>query len=200
MRAEPAAVPRLLLRAEGLPPAHLAGCRSLLAAFRPGLKTAEDEGGLSAAPCLRARRDENGAYTVSYFTAGADEPQQTFTLSAADCAHIASFPRAGREDTGQILLKRAVSGLMTALTGRVLPWGILVGVRPGKLADIMTERGWPPEEQAALLTGVYGVRPDKAALLLETAERQRPFFAHRRDNPSRAALYIAIPFCPSRCV
>jgi oxygen-independent coproporphyrinogen-3 oxidase len=35
---------------------------------------------------------------------------------------------------------------------------------------------------------------------LETAERQRPFFALWRGNPSRAALYIAIPFCPSRCV
>lgn len=77
------------------------------------------------------------------------------------------------------------------------PWGILTGVRPAKLVHSLLDRGFSQEEVRHLLREVYGVLPDKIALLLEVIAEQRPHFHSTPNNP--VSIYLGIPFCPTRC-
>lgn len=76
-------------------------------------------------------------------------------------------------------------------------WGILTGVRPAKLVGQIRSRGMDEAQTLAYLQSHYLVTPEKAALALETAERERQITENNR--PEDCSLYISIPFCPSRC-
>lgn len=78
------------------------------------------------------------------------------------------------------------------------PWGILHGVRPTKIVHKYIDRGMESAQMTAKLEGDYGLRADKAALLVEVAQRQRPFLA--QCAPRKVGVYIGIPFCLSRCL
>lgn len=78
------------------------------------------------------------------------------------------------------------------------PWGILHGIRPSKIVHSHIDQGM---ERAAIIRRLendYAVRPDKAALLTDTAFRQRPFL--EASAPDTVGIYIGIPFCLSRCL
>lgn len=84
------------------------------------------------------------------------------------------------------------------LGAQAAPWGILHGVRPTKIAHKYIDRGLTAAQMTAKLAADYGLRADKAALLVEVAQRQRPFLA--RLAPRKVGVYIGIPFCLSRCL
>ena len=84
-----------------------------------------------------------------------------------------------------------------ALTGAQLPWGMLTGVRPDKPATAALLAGKTPEAARELLEQVYYVRPERAALAVETA--QAAVAAARRLEPRDLDVYVGIPFCPTRC-
>ena len=77
------------------------------------------------------------------------------------------------------------------------PWGILVGVRPTKLAHRLIDRGFSREQITSLLTDVYAVAESRQELLLDVVEKQRRFFLSDVNNP--VSVYVGIPFCPTRC-
>ena len=84
-----------------------------------------------------------------------------------------------------------------ALTGNTPPWGMLTGVRPDKLVTQALNEGKTPDEARALLETDYCVSHGRAALALETGTAA--FEAARDLDPRDIAVYIGIPFCPTRC-
>lgn len=74
------------------------------------------------------------------------------------------------------------------------PWGWLTGIRPAKLMSrLLAEM----DETEALIQmrELYDVSPRRAELALCAALAERRV----KIKPNDAALYIGIPFCPSRC-
>ena len=76
-------------------------------------------------------------------------------------------------------------------------WGALTGIRPGKLATNLLEQGVTPAGARGILQREYFVSPERAALCLETAAAGLE--VKRALGPRDIALYIGIPFCPTRC-
>jgi len=77
------------------------------------------------------------------------------------------------------------------------PWGTLTGIRPAKVAEKLIHRLGSLEAVADTLINEYRVMPDKAALCIETA--QAALRVKETLAPRDVALYIGIPFCPTRC-
>lgn len=94
-------------------------------------------------------------------------------------------------------LKQAFYRAGTALLGRELPWGSLTGVRPVKLPTRAMLAGKTPKQAEKELREVYHVSPPRAALAAECA--QAALEVNRGLAPDGLALYIGIPFCPTRC-
>lgn len=81
--------------------------------------------------------------------------------------------------------------------GREPPWGALTGVRPVKLPTKWLLAGDSPEQAKARLMGVYHVSGARAELALECAQAA---LAVKNALPPRSqAIYVGIPFCPTRC-
>jgi len=83
------------------------------------------------------------------------------------------------------------------LTGGKPPWGMLTGVRPDKLVTQALSEGKSPAAARELLEQIYYVTPRRAALALETGTTA--FEAAKALEPRDIAVYIGIPFCPTRC-
>ncbi len=83
------------------------------------------------------------------------------------------------------------------LFGFTLPWGIMTGVRPAKIAMELYGQGLRTEEVKRTLTREYFVNPKKAALLTRIARNEMRLVKGYRENT--CSLYVSIPFCPSRC-
>lgn len=88
---------------------------------------------------------------------------------------------------------------MVKLTGRTLPWGNLTGIRPAKLAMGMIESGMKNTEAAREMRERYLVSPQKTALAITIANREREILKDI-DYENGYSLYIGIPFCPSICL
>lgn len=73
------------------------------------------------------------------------------------------------------------------------PWGVLTGVRPGKVAArLVQELGFQGAE--AELCRDWLLSEEKAKLLLDCVRHGYPLLAQRG-----LSLYVSVPFCPSRC-
>ena len=87
---------------------------------------------------------------------------------------------------------------MTRLTGNVpSEWGILVGVRPVKIARTYLEMGLSEEETITRLQTDYLMSANKATFITEVAIKERPFLVVEANHIS---IYIGIPFCPTHCL
>ena len=83
------------------------------------------------------------------------------------------------------------------LTGNQPPWGMLTGVRPDKLVTEALTEGKTPNAAREMLEKLYFVTPRRAALALETGTAA--YEAAKSLGPRDIALYVGIPFCPTRC-
>lgn len=97
-------------------------------------------------------------------------------------------------DRQKNLEKCAIAGTFD----ETLPWGILTGVRPSKVAYAYLDQGLCPEQIERILEEAYLLRKDKAALVVQVASFEHQMLAdHSGDDIS---LYVGIPFCPTRCL
>lgn len=107
----------------------------------------------------------------------------------------------GQEGRKEIktLLKQLVYRVLRAQTGKDLPWGNLTGIRPVKIARGLLDEGKKNSEIAGLFRDRYYVSPEKTALAVMVANRERALLEgiSCRDSYS---LYVGIPFCPSICL
>lgn len=82
-------------------------------------------------------------------------------------------------------------------TGKKPVWGALTGIRPGKIVTSLLERGFTDKKALDTLRDEYFVSPRRGALCLDTAKAGLATKAALLDKD--IALYIGIPFCPTRC-
>ena len=77
------------------------------------------------------------------------------------------------------------------------PWGSLSGVRPAKMAAGFLTQGLSAAQAAAALETRYFVTPPRALLAAESA--QAGLTVKAGLAPQDIAVYLGIPFCPTRC-
>ena len=83
-------------------------------------------------------------------------------------------------------------------TGRELAWGMLMGVRPTKLAMAKLEEGACEDGFVSWFRESYLVSDEKARLAWKIARREKSLL-DRIDREDGYSLYIGIPFCPTVC-
>ena len=93
--------------------------------------------------------------------------------------------------------KNEAKVVIARLMGSSLPWGILTGVRPTKVAFQYLETGLSEEEIAQVLEERYLLRRDKAELCAGVARAERAILADH--DGLDVSLYVGILFCPTRC-
>ena len=94
-------------------------------------------------------------------------------------------------------LKQAFYKAGTALLGHELPWGSLTGVRPVKLPTKAMLAGKTVKQARRELEKEYHVSPPRAALAVECA--RAALDVQKSLQKDALALYLGIPFCPTRC-
>lgn len=114
-------------------------------------------------------------------------------------AEIPAFETVG-EKTAHKLQKREIYKIMCRFTGYHSPWGCMTGVRPAKIVNSLLRSGMTPDEAVRELKAFYLASPEKAELAVETACNQERFLQQQRRHPENAAVYVGIPFCPTRCL
>ncbi len=94
-------------------------------------------------------------------------------------------------------VKLAVLEVLTRFTGEQprLPWGILTGVRPGKLAHKLLDGGMEPDQLPQYLLDKYLLPLQRGKLLKEICILQDKVLPYRKA----VGIYIGIPYCPSKC-
>jgi len=99
------------------------------------------------------------------------------------------------------LLMLALYHALQQVFNRQVPWGALTGIRPSKLVRQWMSEGQSDGAIGDTLTNTMKCRADKAALALTVARAEnRIEEKYRLNSPNTAALYINIPYCPSRCL
>ncbi|MDR3271253.1 MAG: coproporphyrinogen dehydrogenase HemZ [Peptococcaceae bacterium] len=119
-------------------------------------------------------------------------------ITSEEVGAIAQLPLIGRESFSRILVKQILLRLLVQ-RGFSLPWGILTGMRPAKLLQRMEDAHLDCQRQAEIFSGLFRVTPSRIALLQQIAAVQEETVASFAAHPQEIALYVGIPFCPSRC-
>ncbi len=103
--------------------------------------------------------------------------------------------------THERTLKLAVGGAVLEAIGELMgyrpAWGMMIGVRPSKVASEMLNMGMSKTRVKKRLTTDYLVIPKKAALATDIAVTEKRIVG--APSPKDCSVYISIPFCPSRC-
>ncbi len=107
-----------------------------------------------------------------------------------------------RDDISRDRLRKiAVGDAVLSVCGEIIgyrpSWGMLVGVRPSKVATEMLESGMSKTRVKKALSSDYFVIPKKAALATEVALNEAELV--KDADPRECSVYISIPFCPTRC-
>lgn len=104
-------------------------------------------------------------------------------------------------------LKQLLYRILSAHTGKQLPWGTLTGIRPTKIAmqfleagtggDTETDSNNPSTEAEILdyMKETYYCSEEKALLAIDIAKREKRILADIHYDKGYS-LYIGIPFCP----
>lgn len=96
-------------------------------------------------------------------------------------------------------IKRELYAMLSARTGKTLPWGTLTGIRPTKIAMTRLEEGQTEEEIRAFMRDTYLTSLEKIDLSVEIAKRERELLSGI-DYENGYSLYVGIPFCPTTCL
>ena len=94
------------------------------------------------------------------------------------------------------LCKLTLYDLCKRLTGRQPPWGALTGIRPTRLFYEQLDKGLTHAEAREALRREMDVSPEKTALLSQIVAVQQSL---PQAGESDFNIYVAIPFCPTRC-
>lgn len=96
--------------------------------------------------------------------------------------------------------KREIYQIMKEFTNYNSPWGCMTGVRPAKIVNGLFASGMNYDEAVSELKDFYMVQHEKAILAATTACNQYSFLKNQEENPKNIAIYVGIPFCPTRCL
>ncbi len=138
------------------------------------VKTVADEGGISSFATLRVGDREVGAEKRAEYA-----------------------PHRTEERTLKLAVGLAVLACGSEIFGYRPAWGMLVGVRPSKVATEMLNSGISKTRTKKILTSDYLVIPKKASLAVDVALTEKRIAGE--PNKKDCSLYVSIPFCPTRC-
>ena len=82
-------------------------------------------------------------------------------------------------------------------TGYTPPWGSLTGVRPAKVATELLSSGITRTDAVKTITEEYHAERTKASLAVDVALSEASIITDEKRK--ECSVYIAIPFCPTRC-
>lgn len=141
---------------------------------------------------LRFQDLEAGGYCCALWDGGQERWEDRETLSLPETAG----PEERQRELKRLCLRLAWRAL-SHHTGIRPPWGILVGVRPTKVAHELLHRGLSQEAALQVLEDRFCMHRDKGALILQVARKEARFI--QPADPAAYSLYYGVPFCPSRC-
>lgn len=95
-------------------------------------------------------------------------------------------------------LRRALFTLLKERTGQELPWGILVGVRPSKVARKLLDGKMTSDQATEEISTRYLATAEKARLAVSVAQRETELIGSL-DTTDSVSIYLGMPFCPTRC-
>jgi len=96
-------------------------------------------------------------------------------------------------------LRRELFLLLREKTGKILPWGILIGIRPSKIVLKYIHEGLTREEIVTKMKDEFLAMEEKISLAYEVALRERDLLM-KVDKENSVDIYVGMPFCPSRCL
>lgn len=101
------------------------------------------------------------------------------------------------ESEREIALCRMLFGVLSDITGVTPEWGCLTGIRPVKKVNALIRSGCDADGVYKALNEKYYISRRKSDLSYLTAVTQKPVLDAL--SPKSYSLYVAIPFCPTRC-
>ena len=137
---------------------------------------------------------DRAAYLV---TASLIDTDKSFS-SAQQCQLEQESEPTGGELTRCV--KLAVVDVLSQATSEqhAMPWGILTGVRPGKLAHKLLDSGKAAAELPNYLEKAYLLPQEQGSMLTNIAVKQKEILPDS-TRFTDAGIYIGVPYCPSRC-
>ncbi len=122
----------------------------------------------------------------------------TFGEKTAEATATEEYkPEIPSERTVKIAVGAAVLSAGGDMLGYRPSWGMLTGVRPSKVAMELLNAGYSKTRVKKMLNQQYSVIPKKASLATDVALNEAAIIG--TPSPFDCSVYIAIPFCPSRC-
>ena len=118
----------------------------------------------------------------------------TAEFSASSCDHLINY---SNEDVAAYVIGKAYLDAGSKLFGFLPPWGYLTGLRPVKRAKYYLDRGYSESRVNELFCEGYSVSVEKSDLSIETAKNETEYL--KGVGEEDCCLYVAIPFCPTRC-
>ncbi len=95
-------------------------------------------------------------------------------------------------------VKQVLYDTYREMTGKELPWGILTGIRPAKLALRAMLAGANEDEVNQELKETYYMKNEKIHLAVDVAKKEKELISGI-DYKNGYSVYIGIPFCRTRC-
>lgn len=94
-------------------------------------------------------------------------------------------------------IKKAIFEYFADKTGKEMPWGSLIGVKPSKIALSLINKGKDNDYIVNYFKEHYNARKDKAELCINVAKVEEELV---NKNERNISVYIGMPFCPTRCL
>ncbi len=165
--------------------------QNLCLIFFPGQKFSQNEAETEETPKAHVKVEKLEDGYTSTVTLEVGDRKQTATV------HIPHNPLHSDHRMAQIAVGAAVHEAGKRITEFNPPWGILVGIRPGKVAAKLYDELGTKTAVKKVLTGDYLLSNKKAQLITTVALNEQKLV--RRYKPDTCSLYVSIPFCPTRC-
>ena len=99
-------------------------------------------------------------------------------------------------DSAELDIAKMIFHSLSDITGYTPPWGVLTGVRPSKLMRKLISL-YGEDGARRYFTDSLLVTGEKTDLAYRVAKAESGIID--KSRPDSFSLYIAIPFCPSRC-
>ena len=166
--------------------------QTLCMIFFPGEKFGAAEEDDLSAPVLKLDLTETGSGLSASVQVSVDGKQ-------ASATKIYEYTEQyDRDKTAKLAAGAAVLAACGELMGYRPSWGMLTGVRPSKVATELLQSGMSKTRVKRTLANDYLVIPKKAALATDVAICEQRIIEGGCGKKD-CSVYIAIPFCPTRC-
>lgn len=165
--------------------------QTLCMIFFPGEKFPDEEEVTEKTPVLSVKLTCTEEKAVAEVTAKRGNHE-----TAATKEHL-FLETVSEERTRKLAVGSAVIAALSELIRYKPAWGMLVGVRPSKVAMEMLNSGMSKTRAKRTLISEYLTTPKKAGLAVDVARKEKEIIGN--PDPRDCSIYISIPFCPTRC-